>query len=200
MPRLRIDNHTVEVEPGSTILEAARSVAVEIPTMCYLEDQLPRGSCMICAVKVRGASALLPACAARAEDGLAEMRQQVAQAVQDFSAALAGRSQAIARKARSLIPEGAVVVTHSHSGTVEETLLFVGRQDPALQVICSESRPMNEGKVLAARLASAGISVTLVADAALGTVCHEADHGEHAQSECDCSCLAHPLPIWPVPI
>ena len=70
MPRLRIDNHTVEVEPGSTILEAARSVAVEIPTMCHLEDQLPRGSCMICAVKVRGASALLPACAARAEDGM----------------------------------------------------------------------------------------------------------------------------------
>lgn len=113
--------------------------------------------------------------AARAEDGLAEMRQQVAKAVQDFADALAGRSQEIARKSRSLIPEGAVVVTHSHSGTVEETLLFAGGQDTVLQVICSESRPMNEGKTLAARLAGAGISVTLVTDAALGTVCHDAD-------------------------
>ena len=33
--KLNIDGHGVEVAPGTTIIEAARSVGVEIPNLCY---------------------------------------------------------------------------------------------------------------------------------------------------------------------
>ena len=45
MIHLTIDGIPVEVEKGTTILQAARQIGVEIPTLCYLEDVLPDGSC-----------------------------------------------------------------------------------------------------------------------------------------------------------
>ena len=41
MIHLTIDGIPVEVEKGTTILQAARQIGVEIPTLCYLEDVLP---------------------------------------------------------------------------------------------------------------------------------------------------------------
>lgn len=52
MIHLTIDGIPVEVEKGTTILQAARQIGVEIPTLCYLEDVLPDGSCRF----VRGRS------------------------------------------------------------------------------------------------------------------------------------------------
>ncbi|MFR7395380.1 MAG: 2Fe-2S iron-sulfur cluster-binding protein [Blautia wexlerae] len=49
---LTIDGIPVEVEKGTTILQAARQIGVEIPTLCYLEDVLPDGSCRLCVVEV----------------------------------------------------------------------------------------------------------------------------------------------------
>ena len=48
MIHLTIDGIPVEVEKGTTILQAARQIGVEIPTLCYLEDVLPDGS-VVCA-------------------------------------------------------------------------------------------------------------------------------------------------------
>lgn len=52
MIHLTIDGIPVEVEKGTTILQAARQIGVEIPTLCYLEDVLPDGSCRLCVVEV----------------------------------------------------------------------------------------------------------------------------------------------------
>ena len=41
MPKLTIDGKPVEVEPGATILQAARSVGIEIPTLCYADGREP---------------------------------------------------------------------------------------------------------------------------------------------------------------
>ena len=51
MIHLTIDGIPVEVEKGTTILQAARQIGVEIPTLCYLEDVLPDGSCRLCVVE-----------------------------------------------------------------------------------------------------------------------------------------------------
>lgn len=51
MVKLTIDNRTIEVQPGTSVWQAAQSVGIEIPTMCYLEGTEHFTSCMICLVK-----------------------------------------------------------------------------------------------------------------------------------------------------
>ncbi len=70
MPKLTIDARTIEVPAGITILDAAKMVGVDIPTMCFLEGHSAETSCMLCVVKVNGSSRLVPACATRAEEGM----------------------------------------------------------------------------------------------------------------------------------
>ena len=48
MIHLMIDGNPVEVEKGTTILHAAKKVGIKIPTLCYIENLLPDGSCRLC--------------------------------------------------------------------------------------------------------------------------------------------------------
>jgi len=70
MPRLTIDNRDVEVEPGATVLDAARKLGIDVPTLCFLEGHEPQTSCMACVVKVNGGQRLLPSCATEAAGGM----------------------------------------------------------------------------------------------------------------------------------
>ena len=72
MAKLIIDGHDVEVEEGKTILEAARELGIEIPTLCYHKAIPPAGACRVCMVEVKsgGRPGLVPACAYPAMDGL----------------------------------------------------------------------------------------------------------------------------------
>ena len=54
MLNVTIDGIQVQAKEGSTILEAARSVGIEIPTLCYLKDLTPEASCRICLVEIEG--------------------------------------------------------------------------------------------------------------------------------------------------
>jgi NADP-reducing hydrogenase subunit HndD len=73
--KLTIDNKTVEVEKGTTILKAARKIGIEIPTLCHFEmcdmniENKP-GGCRICVVEVDGRKNLAPACATEAQEGM----------------------------------------------------------------------------------------------------------------------------------
>lgn len=64
-----INGIAVEVEPGSTILQAAEKCGVEIPTLCYLKDLTPEGSCRICMVEVKGLPKLMAACSTPIAEG-----------------------------------------------------------------------------------------------------------------------------------
>jgi ferredoxin len=70
MPSLKIDNVEVTVEPGSTILHAARKIGLDIPALCYRDGCLPNTSCLACVVKVNNAPRLLPSCATKVVDGM----------------------------------------------------------------------------------------------------------------------------------
>jgi ferredoxin len=70
MPRIRIDNREVEVEPGATVLDAARKVGIDIPALCYLDGFTPNTSCFACVVKVNGQGRLVPSCATKAQEGM----------------------------------------------------------------------------------------------------------------------------------
>ena len=70
MIRLSVDGRTAEVEPGSTVLQAAKSVGIDIPTLCHLDGVSSSTSCFVCVVEVGGRRGLLPACALPAEEGM----------------------------------------------------------------------------------------------------------------------------------
>ncbi len=67
---LKINGIPVQVEQGTTLLEAARQVSVNIPVLCYHPDLPSWGACSICVVKVKGSTKLIRACATAAGDGM----------------------------------------------------------------------------------------------------------------------------------
>ena len=67
---LTIDGRAVTVEPGTTVLEAARALGIRIPTLCHVEGLPPSSSCFLCAVQVEGKATLSPSCAMPAADGM----------------------------------------------------------------------------------------------------------------------------------
>jgi ferredoxin len=70
MINITIDGKKLEIEPGKTILDAARNAGIEIPTMCFLDGHRAETSCMVCVVKVDGKPRLVPSCATRVRDGM----------------------------------------------------------------------------------------------------------------------------------
>jgi len=70
MINLTIDGKPVSVPKGTTILEAARTVGIRIPTLCYLKKLAPIGSCRMCVVEADGYRKPITACDTPASDGL----------------------------------------------------------------------------------------------------------------------------------
>lgn len=75
MITLTIDDRQVTVPKGTTILKAARSIGIEIPTLCHYElkgqgvENRP-GSCRVCVVEVEGKSNLAASCATNVSEGM----------------------------------------------------------------------------------------------------------------------------------
>ena len=72
---LQIDGHFITVPEGSTILEAAIKIGINIPTLCHIDlkgtcIKNNPASCRICVVEVMGRRNLAPACATRCTEGM----------------------------------------------------------------------------------------------------------------------------------
>ncbi len=73
--KLTIDNKTIEVPKGTTILKAARKLGIEIPTLCYMDlkelniENKP-GGCRICVAEIEGRRNLAPTCSTNCEEGM----------------------------------------------------------------------------------------------------------------------------------
>ena len=70
MIKLTIDNQPVEVPEGTTILNAAKSVGIEIPTLCYFEEVSRIAACRVCVVEVEGAERLSTSCNTVVREGM----------------------------------------------------------------------------------------------------------------------------------
>ncbi|NQV35167.1 MAG: (2Fe-2S)-binding protein [Phycisphaeraceae bacterium] len=70
MINLTIDNQTIQVPQGATILDAADQLEIEIPTLCFLNDVEPCTSCMVCLVKIEGRRDMVPACGTPVAEGM----------------------------------------------------------------------------------------------------------------------------------
>jgi len=70
---ITIDGISVDAEEGSTILQAARTVGIHIPTLCYAEHLSPYGGCRICVVEISqdgGKTFIDTSCTHRVREGM----------------------------------------------------------------------------------------------------------------------------------
>ncbi len=70
MVNIKINGQSISVPNNYTVLEAARSANIEIPTLCYLKDISKTGSCRMCIVEVVGARNLQAACVYPVSEGM----------------------------------------------------------------------------------------------------------------------------------
>lgn len=70
MVNITIDGRKVEVAEGMTILEAAKSVGINLPTLCYLKDYNEIGACRVCLVEIKGIERLAASCNTTVCDGM----------------------------------------------------------------------------------------------------------------------------------
>ena len=70
MVTLTIDGVEVKTEKGTTILEAARQVGIDIPTLCFLKDINEMGDCRMCIVEVEGRRGFATSCIQTVEEGM----------------------------------------------------------------------------------------------------------------------------------
>jgi predicted molibdopterin-dependent oxidoreductase YjgC len=65
-----IDDQTVQVPEGSTVLDACAQLGIDTPTLCFGQTLAPANACRICVVELEGARALIPACSRKVEPGM----------------------------------------------------------------------------------------------------------------------------------
>ncbi len=70
MINLKINDIPVSVKEGSTLLEAARSIGIKIPTLCHMKELSELGACRVCVVEVKGMRTLVAACEYPASEGM----------------------------------------------------------------------------------------------------------------------------------
>ena len=99
-------------------------------------------------------------------DSLEAGRLAGAHAADDFRQRAEGRIRAVAATGATILPSGGTIATMSSSATVQ-ALLIEEAGPRGVTVLCFESRPMNEGRLLATALAKAGVEVRFAVDAAI---------------------------------
>ena len=67
---LTIDGKKVTVNKNSTVLQAAKAVGIDIPTLCYLKQINAVGDCRMCIVEIEGRRGYVPSCIQQVEEGM----------------------------------------------------------------------------------------------------------------------------------
>jgi len=70
MVTLTIDNQQVQVPEGTTIMDAAETIGIHIPHLCYLKGVNQIAACRVCCVEVEGEQAMITACNSFVKEGI----------------------------------------------------------------------------------------------------------------------------------
>lgn len=68
--KLTINGKELETEKGTTVLQAAKQIGIDIPTLCFLKDINQAGECRICIVEIEGRRGFVPSCRTIVEEGM----------------------------------------------------------------------------------------------------------------------------------
>ena len=131
MVTLSIDGRESAVPAGTSLLDAARGLGIEIPTLCHIEQLTPSGGCRICLVEVGlgaapGRIRLMPACSTRAEEGMVVQTAtaRIAEARRFVLQLLLSRSPDAPQLQELARLHGAVAADGSPQGRIAEYLLL----------------------------------------------------------------------------
>jgi NADPH-dependent glutamate synthase beta subunit-like oxidoreductase/ferredoxin len=136
MPRLIIDNTSIEIPAGSSVLEAARSLGIEIPVLCHLDGYEPETSCMVCLVRNVQDDRLIPSCSARAAEGMVIDTCSDAvitarrQALELLLGEHVGDCEAPCRRACPAFPDIPSMIRHIAAGEFEEAIRTIKADNP----------------------------------------------------------------------
>ncbi len=70
MLNISINGKGITLPAGTTIIDAAKTIGIRIPTLCHLADHVPIGACRVCMVEVEGARTLMAACVTPVSEGM----------------------------------------------------------------------------------------------------------------------------------
>ena len=70
MVNININGISLQVKEGTTILEAAASLGMKIPTLCFMKDCNEIGACRVCVVQIEGIERLHAACNTVCQEGM----------------------------------------------------------------------------------------------------------------------------------
>jgi len=70
MVNIKINNKSLQVQEGTTILEAASMAGIKIPTLCYLKEINEIGACRVCVVELKGKDMLVASCNTKVQEGM----------------------------------------------------------------------------------------------------------------------------------
>jgi len=98
---------------------------------------------------------------------LEEARSAARQALDRFHHERQEQARALEEHAYELIPDGARVLTHSFRATALAALRTARERGRRFSIVCTESRPLCEGRRLVERLLTLDLPVTLIVDAAI---------------------------------
>jgi hypothetical protein len=134
MIKLIINNTAVEAPEGSTLLQAAALLGIEIPTLCYNGNLEHFTSCMLCLVKDNKNGRLIPSCSAKALEGMdiitgdEEIMESRKMALELLMSEHAGDCEAPCRVACPAFMDIPVM----------NRLIAAGKTDEALQVVMKD--------------------------------------------------------------
>lgn len=101
------------------------------------------------------------------ERNVAELANLVCLSSQKFQKNLQASKERIARIGAKRILGGSVVLTHCHSSTVTRMLTIARNEGKTFEVICTETRPVFQGRITAKEILALGVKTTLIVDSAV---------------------------------
>ncbi len=85
--KIKIDGQELSVPKGMNIIEAAKTIGIDIPHYCYHQNLSIAGNCRMCQIEIKGQPKLNIACNSGAQEGMEVLTQNSSQAVKDAQAA-----------------------------------------------------------------------------------------------------------------
>jgi len=68
--KIKINNKVISCDPGTTVLQAAKTIGIDIPALCQHDDFPPKANCRVCVVEVTGKTTLQTSCSTQVEEGM----------------------------------------------------------------------------------------------------------------------------------
>ena len=109
------------------------------------------------------------------EEKVKELAQVVSSASQEFLRNLEDSKEKIGEIGARRIRDNSVIFTHCHSSTVTHLLKKAKEEGKSFEVICTETRPVFQGRVTAKEMLELGVNTTLIVDSAARFFMNQSD-------------------------